>query len=176
MGLSPVRPPVPAGGARTVTSRHLRRARRCAVYRPATTVSCVAVASGDLHRRDAEVGQRIAEARRESRLSQSELAIRIGIPLGLLEKLEAGEADCSPHLEQIAKVTGRPPAWFTERGERPMEGWALLGKLAGDLADLRAKLSMRLDDIEARVKHVELRLGQLDRDQRQRSSPPRETL
>ena len=66
------------------------------------------------------VGRRIGQARRERGLTQADLATRIGVSLGLVDRYESGKTDPSDKLAQIAEVTGRQISWFTERhdGER----------------------------------------------------------
>ena len=61
----------------------------------------------------AHVGGRIRQARRELGLTQAELATRIGVSLGALDRFESGKADPSGKLERIAEVTERPVAWYT---------------------------------------------------------------
>lgn len=60
----------------------------------------------------AVVGRRIRQARRELGLTQAELATRIGVSLGVLDRFETGKADPSGKLEPIAEVTGRPVSWY----------------------------------------------------------------
>jgi transcriptional regulator with XRE-family HTH domain len=66
------------------------------------------------------VGRRITEARLEAGMTKMELAEKLGVPLGLFERYEAGGEDPSPHLGRLAQVTGKPVTWF--RGEAPGEG------------------------------------------------------
>ena len=68
----------------------------------------------------AAVGRRIGQARRERGFTQADLATRIGVSLGLVDRYESGRTDPSDKLAQIAEVTGRQISWFTERhdGER----------------------------------------------------------
>jgi transcriptional regulator with XRE-family HTH domain/cell division septum initiation protein DivIVA len=61
----------------------------------------------------AAVGRRIVQARRQLELTQGELAQRIGVPLGILDRYESGQADASRSLTRIAEVTGKPLDWFT---------------------------------------------------------------
>ena len=63
------------------------------------------------------VGRRITEARLEAGMTKMELAEKLGVPLGLFERYEAGGEDPSPHLGRLAQVTGKPVTWF--RGEAP---------------------------------------------------------
>src|SRR4051812_18313366 len=68
------------------------------------------------------VGRRITEARLEAGMTKMELAEKLGVPLGLFERYEAGGEDPSPHLGRLAQVTGKPVTWF--RGEAPRAGEA----------------------------------------------------
>jgi transcriptional regulator with XRE-family HTH domain len=61
----------------------------------------------------AAVGRRIVQARRQLELTQAELAERIGVSLGMLDRYESGRADASQTLIRIAEVTGKPIDWFT---------------------------------------------------------------
>jgi transcriptional regulator with XRE-family HTH domain len=69
----------------------------------------------------AAVGRRIVQARRQLELTQSELAERVGVLLGMLDKYESGQADASRVLPRIAEVTGKPIDWFTSTA--PEEAW-----------------------------------------------------
>ena len=64
----------------------------------------------------AAVGRRIGQARRELGLTQGDLATRIGVTLGILDRYETGKADPSEKLAQIAEITGRDVSWFTSTG------------------------------------------------------------
>jgi transcriptional regulator with XRE-family HTH domain len=64
----------------------------------------------------AAVGKRIVQARRQLELTQAELAQRIGVSLGTLDRYESGQADASQMLMQIAEATGKPIEWFTPTG------------------------------------------------------------
>jgi len=66
-----------------------------------------------LHDDPAGVGRRIRQARRELGFTQADLANRIGVSLGVLDRFETGRGDPSGTLERIAEVTGRPLAWYT---------------------------------------------------------------
>ena len=61
----------------------------------------------------AVIGGRIRQARRELGLTQADLAARIGVSLGVLDRFETGKGDPSDKLEQIAEVTARPVSWYT---------------------------------------------------------------
>jgi transcriptional regulator with XRE-family HTH domain len=63
------------------------------------------------------VGRRIRQARRELGLTQGDLATRIGVSLGALDRFETGKGDPSDKLEQIAEITGKPMSWYTSTDE-----------------------------------------------------------
>lgn len=59
--------------------------------------------------------ERLARARIEAGLTQEELAGRIGASVFSVGKYERGDrVPRGPRLRRIAKVTGRPVAWFFE--------------------------------------------------------------
>jgi len=91
-----------------------------------------------LHDDPAGVGRRIRQARRELGFTQADLANRIGVSLGVLDRFETGKGDPSGKLAQIAEVTGRPVTWYTstdqdDGGESPFE--------TGLPAELRRRLA-----------------------------------
>jgi DNA-binding XRE family transcriptional regulator len=67
------------------------------------------------------LGRRVAEARREATLSQTELGDRIGLTLWDVERLERGELDPSPHITVIARATGKDGGWFSPGGAEDRE-------------------------------------------------------
>ena len=65
-------------------------------------------------------GERLAHARRDVRLTQKDLAERLGVSLWTIERLEENRLDPGRHLGAIAEVTDRPEAWFRgDGGEEP---------------------------------------------------------
>jgi transcriptional regulator with XRE-family HTH domain len=59
------------------------------------------------------VGSRIAEARRNARLSQEELARRTGYGISAIRSWEQGVRHPRPRaLEKLAAILGRPVSWF----------------------------------------------------------------
>src|SRR3954463_959762 len=79
------------------------------------------------------VGRRITEARLEAGMTKMELAEKLGVPLGLFERYEAGGEDPSPHLGRLAQITRQPVTWF--RGEAPSDS----GAAAEDKDDAEAE-------------------------------------
>ena len=61
---------------------------------------------------ESSLAQRIRDARHAAGFTQRDLAVRIGVPLGLIDRYEKGLADPRPNLEQIAEATGRGRDWF----------------------------------------------------------------
>lgn len=59
-----------------------------------------------------KLGQRIAIARKHAKLSQEELALRVGCTQGLISKLERGDQDETGLIVKIAKETGVNPIWL----------------------------------------------------------------
>jgi transcriptional regulator with XRE-family HTH domain len=60
----------------------------------------------------AAVGERLAEARRRTGLSQKALAQRLGVSLRLVDELEKGERNIAPHVEEIAQAMQLTPGWL----------------------------------------------------------------
>jgi transcriptional regulator with XRE-family HTH domain len=60
----------------------------------------------------AAVGERLAEARRRTGLSQKALAQRLGVSLRLVDELEKGERNIGPHVEEIAQAMQLAPGWL----------------------------------------------------------------
>src|SRR5687767_8413153 len=64
------------------------------------------------------VGARVSRARQEAGLSEKELAIRLGLPLWKIERIQNGSEDPGVHLAQIAESTGKPTDWFVAGQEQ----------------------------------------------------------
>ncbi len=115
---------------------------------------------------DPERALRITQARREAGLSQTELAVKMGVPLGVIKNAEAGKDVSDKHLRAIAEVTGRTLGWFSERDEIPDEGWTLLGKLHAEVIELRSELGDRLARLEAELEEARARVEELEAERR----------
>jgi transcriptional regulator with XRE-family HTH domain len=63
--------------------------------------------------------ERVALARKHAKLSQEELANRIGCSQGLISKIERGDQDETGLIVKIANVTGVNPTWL-DSGEGEM--------------------------------------------------------
>lgn len=94
-----------------------------------------------VHEDRAAVGRRIRQARRELGLTQAELATRIGVSLGVVDRFETGKGDPSDKLEEIAEITGRPLSWYTSTdqydGGDGISGIGLPAELRRRLAESR---------------------------------------
>jgi DNA-binding XRE family transcriptional regulator len=91
----------------------------------------------------AELGRRIAQARKEAGLTQKQLAEAIGVTRRSIQGYEAGS--CAPYrrLADIAAALDRPAAWFTQEGEGLAPELRLLirqeiAELVGEQRSLRA--------------------------------------
>jgi transcriptional regulator with XRE-family HTH domain len=62
----------------------------------------------------AEIGVRLAEARRGAGMTQTDLARRLGVSLWTVEQLELGRGDFAAHERGITNATGTQPNWFRE--------------------------------------------------------------
>jgi transcriptional regulator with XRE-family HTH domain len=108
----------------------------------------------------ASVGRRIGQARRESGLTQGELATRIGIPLGILDRYETGRADPSDKLGRISEVTGKPVSWFTAPERTDGGADAFLAEVGRRIAETRGQRGMTRRELAS---EVGLPLGKIER-------------
>lgn len=60
------------------------------------------------------IGARIARARRESGLTQEELASLVGVTARSIQGYEAGRVVPYRHLSRLAEITDRELGWFLE--------------------------------------------------------------
>jgi DNA-binding XRE family transcriptional regulator len=75
----------------------------------------ITVCLRDGAREDAElvaIGRRIARARAAARLTQQELAEKLGVTRRSVQGYEAGKVAPHRHLDRLASVLNRPKAWF----------------------------------------------------------------
>lgn len=91
------------------------------------------------------VGARIAEARRESGLTQDELSDLVGVGMRQIQYYEAGESNPYRTLRRIAEATGKSIGWLLH-GDPATELSA-----AEDVAALLQGLDLRLEALEAQV-------------------------
>jgi transcriptional regulator with XRE-family HTH domain len=107
----------------------------------------------DVYQDGAVVGARIRQARRELGLTQAELATRIGVSLGVLDRFETGHSDPSGKLEQIAEITGRPVSWYTSTDQHDVGGGIYETGLPAELRRRLTESSGR--HLSADAEHVE---------------------
>lgn len=68
------------------------------------------------------VGKRLAERRRELRLSLSQVSGRCGVSLQQIHKYETGQTPLSvPMLVQLSRCLGAPLAYFLEPVEKALD-------------------------------------------------------
>jgi DNA-binding XRE family transcriptional regulator len=80
-----------------------------------TLVGAITVSLPEGVRQDAEllaIGRRIARARAAARLTQQDLAERLGVTRRSVQGYEAGKVAPYRHLDRLADVLNRPKAWF----------------------------------------------------------------
>jgi transcriptional regulator with XRE-family HTH domain len=69
-----------------------------------------------------EFGDRLKYAREQAKLTQTQLAGRVGIVQSVIANIENGRNESSRHLVKIAEVLGVEPLWLNEgRGPRTLE-------------------------------------------------------
>jgi transcriptional regulator with XRE-family HTH domain len=75
---------------------------------------------GDVSARRHELIEQLARARRESGLSQTEIAARMGTTQSAVARLESGELDARlSTLERYAAALGRTVDWQVRPSEEP---------------------------------------------------------
>jgi transcriptional regulator with XRE-family HTH domain len=75
---------------------------------------------GDVSERRHELIEQLARARRESGLSQTEIAARMGTSQSAVARLESGELDARlSTLERYAAALGRTVDWQVRPSEEP---------------------------------------------------------
>jgi transcriptional regulator with XRE-family HTH domain len=118
----------------------------------------------------AAVGRRIVQARQQLELTQAELAERIGIPLGMLDRYESGQADASRMLPRIAEATGKPVDWLTS----PDDAWS-----QGEYSPVPTEVGQRIAESRGRrgltrrelAEAVGVSLGKIERYELGEESP-----
>ena len=123
-----------------------------------------------------EVARRILDARRKRGLSQRELAERLAVPLGTVDRLEQGLLDPVDLLASLSEALGQPKSWFLN-GVGNEEDHAMLELRLHDvergmagLAREREELGRRAATLDERelaqvndVAHLEERAADLGR-------------
>lgn len=93
------------------------------------------------------VGRRIAEARRTARLTQAELAARVGWPRDTLINVEHGRRPITvERLVQIAAALNTPTATLLVDDQQIAR---LIGRLINGTDELRGQVAFFLDSLEA---------------------------
>src|SRR5438874_674748 len=108
------------------------------------------------------IGARIAQARHELGATRRDVARALGIPLGVYERYETGEADATAQLGKIAAATDKPLAWFFDASSVPA---GVAGSLAGReaaVAEREAAVAVREAQLEAREARVAEREAALE--------------
>ena len=67
----------------------------------------------------AQVGRRIARARKEAGLTQQELAERVGVTRRSIQGYESGSVAPYRHLDQLGAALGRSPQWLVSEQPEP---------------------------------------------------------
>lgn len=91
----------------------------------------------DVSQRGREIGRRIAEARRESGLTQAEVAERLGVSERAFQTHEAGEVIPYRYLRDLEHVLDRPASWLLH-GEKAASSEA--GEILTELRALRTEV------------------------------------
>src|SRR6188472_4132798 len=86
------------------------------------------------------IGSSIREARRASDLTQRALAESLGIPIGVIERLETGIADPERYLERIAASTDTSLGWLIDGAGAPRSP-----RTAAEDLDARAQAIVRAE-------------------------------
>lgn len=80
-----------------------------------------------------EIGQRIAQARKEAGMNQDELAELVDVSRRSLQGYEAGEVIPYKHFRTLAEVLNRPVGWFLhgepDEPPSPLEDPAVVARL-----------------------------------------------
>ena len=101
------------------------------------------------------VGQRIAAARRSNGLTQTELADRLDVPLGVLSRYEDDEAEVpTPALAAIAAQTDVSVSWLRQGVEDEVLDVVrtLYEEVVRNLYDEVERLTAKVESLEARLK------------------------
>jgi transcriptional regulator with XRE-family HTH domain len=88
------------------------------------------------------IGGRIARARKESGLTQEELASRVGVTARSIQGYEAGKVVPYRHLSRLAEITDRELAWFLESDD------------AAALAQVAARLVTLVEEVAAEARAI----------------------
>jgi transcriptional regulator with XRE-family HTH domain len=90
------------------------------------------------------VGARVSRARQEAGLSEKQLAIRLGLPLWQIERIQNGAEDPRVYLADIADTTGKPTDWFlVDEADAPPDSRSRTERLRTAAKDLTTRLARR---------------------------------
>jgi transcriptional regulator with XRE-family HTH domain len=103
------------------------------------------------------IGWRIARARKESGLTQEELAALIGVSPRSIQGYEAGKVVPYRRLRRLAEVTSREPGWILE-GEHAAKG-PVSSEVVERLVTLVEEFSAEAQQIRAVAERLERLLG-----------------
>ena len=109
---------------------------------------------------DAQIGQRLTDARVSLGDSIADVAERLGVTAEDVEGWESGDVPLrANHLNKVAGVLGISLSWLIMgRGAEPIADLSDIGRIRADLAAARS----RLDDVVNELAVFEQRLAQLD--------------
>ena len=102
------------------------------------------------------IGERIARARKESGLTQEDLAARVGVTPRSIQGYEAGKVVPYRHLPRLAEVTNRDVVWFLEGGTAAATE---LGEIAERLVGLVEQVAEETSRIRAAAERLEALLA-----------------
>jgi transcriptional regulator with XRE-family HTH domain len=103
-------------------------------------------------------GRRIAQARRERRLTQAELAARIGVSPRSVHAYESGSVVPYRHLAALERELGRPTSWLLA-GTSADGGVPSLDEVAGELGRLREEVTALADAVRMLATTVRIHGG-----------------
>lgn len=96
------------------------------------------------------IGARVREARTDARMSQEDLARRVGVSQGLIAQIESGTNQGSKHLAALARTLGVSVDWLeTGKGEKHRAAVTSLAVASGfkDRLDVAAKAAGSLSKL-----------------------------
>jgi len=115
------------------------------------------------------IGARIRQARRESDLTQSELAALLGITSRSIQNYESGAIVPYRHLSRIELITRKRPGWLLRQGDEA-------GALDGTISDLRRTMAQHQallqDHLRVLSQSTERLREQRELRERRRGPPP----
>ena len=100
------------------------------------------------------IGEKVRQARTLSKMTQEQLAKKIGIGRVVILKIESGQREArAGELESIAEVTNQPVSFFYDELEKPREFVKVtFAKGIRDLSDLSEKDLEVIDSVVRRLR------------------------